>query len=181
MTAAVNHIDRAWAEVDPIEIKDPTLNAVFSYWDAKRGSRRMPSRSDINPVEMREHLGWIMMVEVLDDMADFRYRLIGTKVTRYFVENATGRTVGDAFERFGAGAVKGIQAVYRKVARDRIPVRAHGDANWLISEDADAKDYPHFDSLMLPLSDDDETCNMLMIIFTFDYAHVLAQSEDVLG
>jgi hypothetical protein len=181
MTEPERRIDRAWAEVDPQEMSDPTLKAVHAYWNGKRAGRAMPARADINPVELREHLGWIMMVEALDGLADFRYRLIGTKVTRYFVQNATGQTVSEAFAPYGAGTVKGILAVYRKVARDCVPVRAYGDANWLIAEHTRSNDHPHFDSLMLPLSDDGQTCNMMMIAFTFDYALVMAMSEDVLG
>ncbi|MES1990384.1 MAG: PAS domain-containing protein [Pseudomonadota bacterium] len=174
-------VDKAYASVDPQELTCPAQKAVHAYWNQKRGARTMPARADINPVDLREHLGWIMMVEVLDDMADFRYRLIGTKVTRYFVNNSTGQTVSDVFRPFGAGVVKGVQAVYRKVARDRIVVRAHGEADWLTDWKASPRGFPHFDSLMLPLSDDDKVCNMMMIVFTFDYAHVLSQSEDALG
>lgn len=174
-------LERAWADVDPERIDDPTLAAVKAYWDTKRGTRAMPSRADINPVELRDHLGWIMMVEVLPDYVDFRYKLIGTKVTRYFVTNSTGRTVSEAFSHFGPGAVKGVQAVYRKAARECIPVRAHGEANWLTGWKTEGRGFSQFDSLYLPLSDDGVTANMLMCVFTFDYARVLEQSDSVLG
>ncbi len=139
----------------------------------------MPARDDINPVQMREHLGWIMMIDVLPGFVDFRYRLIGTKVTRYFVVNSTGQTVTQAFAPYGAGVIKGVQAVYRKVARAGVPVRAHGEADWLQDRGAFERGHPHFDSLYLPLSDDDVTCNMLMAVFTFDYETVVAASESV--
>jgi hypothetical protein len=180
-TEPENRVDRAWAEVDPQVLEDPTIAAVHAYWDNKREGRLMPSRADINPVEMREHLGWIMMIEVPADMEDFRYRLIGTKVARYFVHNSTGMTVSEAFAPYGPGAVKGVQAVYRKAARERVPVRAHGKANWLTNQQTSEQGHPHFDSLYLPLSDDGQTCNMLMAVFTFDYALVLEKCEDVLG
>jgi hypothetical protein len=181
VTGAIDKLKLAWAEVDPQAIADPTLAAVKAYWDKKRGTRKMPARADISPVELREHLGWIMMVEVLPDYADFRYRLIGTKVTRYFVTNSTGRTVSEAFGHFGEGAVKGVQAVYRKAAREQVPVRAYGEANWLIDWKAEGRGFPNFDSLYLPLSDDGASANMLMCVFTFDYARVLEQCESVLG
>ncbi|MDO8290571.1 MAG: PAS domain-containing protein [Parvibaculum sp.] len=178
----MSRLDKAYASVDPQELACPTLKAVHAYWNEKRGLRSMPARADINPVELREHLGWIMMVEALDDLADFRYRLIGTKVTRYFFNNSTGQTVTDVFAPFGAGAVKGVQAVYRKAARDHVVVRTHGEANWITNQKTDdPRGFPHFDSLILPLSDDDKTCNMLMVIFTFDYADVLSHCEGALG
>lgn len=173
-------LERAHTTIDPQDIDNPTLAAVHAYWLAKRGDRAVPSRADINPVELREHLGWIMMIEVLEDFAEFRYRLIGTKVTRYFLANGTGRTVSETYGRFGATAVKGVKAVYRKSARDRVVVRVQGEADWISDGEEENQRFPHFDCLYLPLSDDGKTCNILMAVFTFDYADVVAKSENVL-
>lgn len=167
-------LQRTEAEVSPVHIGHPVLAAVLAYWNEKRGGRAMPSRAEINPLELREHLGWILILDVLPDFADFRYRLIGTKVASYFGEDATGRTVGEAFAPFGASVVKGILAVHRKTARDRVPVRAHGAAAWL------ADGYDHFESLYLPLSDDGETANMILSAFVFDYSAVRAKSASAL-
>ncbi|MGV8997434.1 MAG: PAS domain-containing protein [Parvibaculaceae bacterium] len=174
-------VDEVFVTVDPQTLTCPTLKAVHAYWDAKRGTRSMPARADINPVELREHLGWIIMAEVLDDMADFRYRLVGTKVTRYFVNNSTGQTTSDTFAPFGQGVVNSVKAVYRKAARDHVAVYAYGQSNWVPDWKTEARDFSRFDTLMLPLSDDDQTCNMLLIIFTFDYNRVLSHSEGALG
>ncbi|MBX3494401.1 MAG: PAS domain-containing protein [Parvibaculum sp.] len=161
-------------DICPDQLEHPTLAAIHAYWDAKRGGRAMPARADINPPELREHLGWIILLDVLPDLSDFRYRLVGTKVARYFGGDGTGQTISQAFQAFGAGAIKGVQAVHRKAARDRVPVRARGEAAWL----ADGFDY--FDSVYLPLSDDGETVNMILSAFVFDYAVVRASSESAL-
>lgn len=161
-------------DICPAHIENPTLSAIFSYWDGKRGGRAMPARSEIHPPELREHLGWIILVDVLPALVDFRYRLIGTKVARYFGAEATGRTISEAFRPFGEGAVKGVQAVHRKAARDCVPVKAHGAAAWL------AEGFDHFDSLYLPLSDDGTSCNMILSAFVFDYSAVRASSRSML-
>jgi hypothetical protein len=57
---------------------------------------------------LREHLGWVIMVEVLPGEADFRYRLIGTLVTQYFLADSTGKTVSEAFAKNGEGVIKGL-------------------------------------------------------------------------
>jgi hypothetical protein len=162
------------ADICPTHFEHPTLAAIFSYWNEKRGTRTMPARAEICPPELREHLGWIILVDVLPDLADFRYRLIGTKVARYFRGDWTGHTISDAFRPYGEGPVKGVQAVHRKAARDKVPVRAQGEAAWL------ADGFAHFDSLYLPLSDDGESCNMILSAFVFDYAVVKAHSESAL-
>ncbi|MCF8469337.1 MAG: PAS domain-containing protein [Parvibaculum sp.] len=167
-------LQRTASEICPAHLEQPTLAAVFDYWQRKRGERIMPARADINPLELKEHLGWIILLDVLPDLADFRYRLIGTKVSRYFGEESTGRTISEAFRRFGSGAVKGVQAIHRKAARDHVAMRAYGGAAWL----ADGFDY--FDALFLPLSDDGKTANMILSAFTFDYAAVQAKSQSAL-
>ncbi|HUD50209.1 PAS domain-containing protein [Parvibaculum sp.] len=174
-TVKPNERLRANTEVDPQRLGHPSLAAVKAYWDEKRGARPMPSRADIDPVDLREHLGWIMLLDVIGDYDDFRFRLIGTKVTRYFFVEATGKTVREAFAPFGVGIVAGVLAVYRKAARDCVPVRAFGDAGWL------GRDYYDFDALYLPLSDDGATANKVLSVFTFDYRRVAARSDSTLG
>ncbi|MDO8839252.1 MAG: PAS domain-containing protein [Parvibaculum sp.] len=161
-------------EISPTDIEHATLAAIYSYWDKKRGTRTMPARADINPPDLREHLGWIILLDVLPDLSDFRYRLIGTKVARYFRAEATGLTVSEAFRPYGAGAVKGILAIHRKTARDRVPVMALGESAWL------AEGYDNFATIYLPLSDDGEVCNMILSAFVFDYSAVRAASESML-
>jgi len=167
-------LQRTTVDVSPSRIEHPTLAAVFDYWNEKRGTRTMPARADISPPELKEHLGWIILLDVLPDFADFRYRLIGTKVARYFRAEATGLTVSEAFSPYGEGAVKGILAIHRKTARDRVPVVAHGESAWL------AEGYDNFATIYLPLSDDGTTCNMILSAFVFDYSAVRAASESML-
>lgn len=164
----------AQTEIDPERLEHPVLAAVKAYWDAKRGSRRMPSRAEIDPIDLKDHLGWMLLLDVIDDCTDFRFRLIGTKVTRYFFADTTGKTASEAFARFGDAAVSGVLAVYRKTARDCVPVRAWGDAGWL------GQAFHDFDALYLPLSDDGINANMILSVFTYDYKRVSAQRDSAL-
>lgn len=159
------------SETDPTEFAHPTLAFLRRYWDMKRGNRPMPSRHDIRPSEMKEHLGWILMIEVFPDLSDFRYKLIGTLVTQYFLTDATGMTVTEAFERRGTAATKAVKAILRKTARDKVPVRSFGEAGWI------APGYEQFDALYLPLSDDGETVNMILHGFVFDKPTVMMARE----
>ncbi len=83
------------AQLNPGKLENPTLAFLRDYWEKKRGDRPMPSRADIRPSELKEHLGWVIMSDVLPGAQDFRYRLIGTLVTEYFLTEATGKTVTD--------------------------------------------------------------------------------------
>jgi hypothetical protein len=156
-------------EFDPTDLANPTLAFLRSYWDVKRAGRLMPSRADIRVPDLKEHLGWLMLVEVLNGMSEFRFRLEGTLVKQYFLgeSDATGKTVKEVMAVHGPAATKAVEAIFRKVARDRKPARAYGNAGWI------ADNYEAFDALYLPLSDDGETVNMILHAFVFDRASVL--------
>ncbi len=155
------------SEIDPKDLENPVLAFLKSYWDFKRASRRMPSRADIKPSDMKEHLGWIILADVLPNYGDFRYRMIGTRVSQYFLADSTGKTLTEAFGPYGEAAVNGVLSVHRKAARDKVIVRAYGGAGWL------GHSFLDFDAIFLPLSDDGETANMLLSAFTFDVSQFL--------
>jgi hypothetical protein len=127
----------------------------------------MPSRADIRPAEMKEHLGWIILVDVLPDFTDFRYRTIGSRVTQYFLGDSTGKTITETFASFGETAISGVLAVHRKCARDKVVLRSFGDAGWL------GRSFLDFDTLYLPLSEDGVNANMILSAFTFDQAALI--------
>ncbi|HUJ03619.1 MAG TPA: PAS domain-containing protein, partial [Rhizomicrobium sp.] len=54
-----------FTEIDPPSLANPVLSFLKAYWDRKRGERAMPARADIKPAEIKEHLGSIVLVDVL--------------------------------------------------------------------------------------------------------------------
>jgi hypothetical protein len=155
------------AQLNPGKLENPTLAFLRDYWQTKRGARKMPSRADIRPSELREHLGWVIMVEVLPGEADFRYRLIGTLVTQYFLADSTGKTVSEAFAKNGEGVIKGVHTVMRATVREKAPLLATGEP------DSFAPGFEAFQALFLPLSDDGENVNVILHAFVFDRPEVL--------
>lgn len=127
----------------------------------------MPSRADIRAPDLKEHLGWVILMDVLPEASDFRYRLVGTLVTQYWLRDSTGKTVSDAFEESGPVVQKAVLSVFRKCARDRCIVRSHGDAGWLPGG------YERFDSIYMPLSDDGEHVTHILHAFVFDKPEVM--------
>lgn len=164
-------LEKVKAEVNPAVLENPTLAFLRDHWNAKRGTRAMPSRADIKPSELRDHLGWVIIVDVLPDLSDFRYKLIGTLVAQYWLADNTGKTVSEAFGTMSPGAVKGVQAMFRKCARDRVVVRSWGSAGWI------ARGFEEFECICLPLSDDGETVNQILHAFVFDRPEVLMARE----
>ncbi len=167
----VERLEHVRTEINPATLGNETLAFLLRIWNEKRGGRAMPARADIKASELRDHLGWVMIVEVLPGIVDFRYRLMGTLVTQYFFADSTGKTVSEIYTGQNAGAGKGIAAMFRKCARDRVIVRSYGESGWI------GRGFEPFDCICLPLSDDGETVNMILHAFVFDKPSVMMARE----
>lgn len=161
MSARVSGV---FTEINPANLVNPTLVFLKDYWDRKRGARPMPSRADINPSEMKQHLGWVVLADVVPGFTDFRYRTIGTRLSGYFAPTSTGKLITEVFHSQGEAVVNAMLAPYRKCARDRVVLHAWGAADWI------GRAFLDFESLYLPLSDDGLTANMVLGAVTFELA-----------
>jgi hypothetical protein len=135
------------------------LVQLYDYWRARRGSGAMPSRKDIDPLDLRRHLPKLMLMEVLDEPFRVRYRLVGTDVVAATGEDRTGR-ISDTVAFFGEHP--DVLGNYETVVRARAPK--------LVREPfRNPKNNTTYesDTLMLPLSADGERVNMLLVYFQF--------------
>ena len=155
------------AEVNPDQFAHPTCVFLRDYWEMKRGTRAMPSRSDVSPAQLKDHLGWVMILEVLPGERDFRYRLIGTLVTQYFSSDATGKTVMEAFADNGELVAKSVNSIFRKVTRDKVVMRTAGNADWL------SEGMEEFEAIYLPLSEDGVSVSHILHAFVCDREKML--------
>jgi len=58
----------------------PIVFEALNYWESKLNGRRMPARRDFEPVfEIPHLLPWVILVDVLREPLDFRYRVIGVR------------------------------------------------------------------------------------------------------
>lgn len=153
-----------FSEINPTQLVNPTLAFLKNYWDQKRGVRPMPSRADIKPAEMKQHLGYVALVDALPGFGDFRYRTIGTRLSSYFAPDSTGKSIREVFGPFGETVVNAMLAPYRKAARDQVVVHAWGAADWM------GRAFLDFESIYMPLSDDGVTANMVLSAVTFELA-----------
>jgi hypothetical protein len=152
-------------EINPQSCGHPDLEFVYAYWQKLRNGRPMPSRADLVIRDLTKQLGWLSLLDVLPEADDFRYRLIGTKITLYFGADTTGKTVTETFAANpGAGAL--VTRILQQVVRDKVTIRTYGDLSWL------GRGLEDFESLFLPFSDDGTTVNMILNPFTFDVRRV---------
>jgi len=78
------------------DIAHPKLRRLYEYWDGKRGEQKMPSRADLDPLEMIFIIGNIILVDVLDGSPlRFRIRLHGTNLSQRVGFELTGKMLDE--------------------------------------------------------------------------------------
>jgi hypothetical protein len=150
-------------EYDPDIAEPPLLAFVRSYWRAQRGEAEMPQRRDIAPSAMKAHLAHILLADVVGGGEDFRYRLVGGELQRYFKGNPTGRLMSEALAPFGPQTVLRTIDTYATVVARRAPLRVRGTGALY------AQNAKQFDALLAPLSDNGGTVNMVLGTFLFEW------------
>jgi hypothetical protein len=141
-------------ELDPSPTSLPKALVDFkTYWDRKRGERSMPARADIDPLDLREHLGWILMTEVVGETRRLRYRLVGSEIAKRLGRDATNRYLDELYP--GADQ-DGVAASFHQVVTSRRPTRMIGEI--LLSR----RILLTFDVLNLPLSQNGVDVNMIV-------------------
>jgi hypothetical protein len=80
---------------DPGLFSDTRVKRAFEFWDGLREGRELPARTDIDPQDIVQILKYVILVDVLRDPTDFRFRLAGTDVVRRFGEELTGHRLSE--------------------------------------------------------------------------------------
>ncbi|PJI42090.1 PAS domain-containing protein [Ferrovibrio sp.] len=146
-----------------LESATPRLRQAFEYWTAKCGGRSMPARADIDPAEIKPLLPYLILMEVRRDTKpgwplDFRYRLIGTVTDAMMNARYTWKCMSDLPHQQPDSRIwRNLASVTetRQPQVSRVPyVGPH-------------KDFMSVVDLVMPLSSDGETVNMLFCIVDF--------------
>ncbi len=95
------------------------IDAGLAYWNSRRGDRAMPTRADLDPADIKRLLPHVVLIDVLHDPLDFRFRLLGTEVDRIVRANPLGKRFSEIpHMREGSN----IWAQHAKVATSRQPL-----------------------------------------------------------
>jgi hypothetical protein len=141
---------------------DPRLEHTYDYWREKAAGRAMPSRADIDPIEIPKLLPDVMLVERMAD-GRYRYRLIGTENQTAHGINATGRFLDEVLP--GPDYAAHVLALYDECVETRRPLYSE----CLFFSPARHEPERHTKVLFMPLSADGETVNMIFVIQIFLY------------
>jgi hypothetical protein len=81
-------------QIDDAESK--IVQAGHAYWQAVKGARALPLRSDFDPpLEVPRLVPNMIVFDVLYEPLDFLYRLIGTKVRAHLMQDLTGTRMSE--------------------------------------------------------------------------------------
>jgi hypothetical protein len=139
--------------------RDRTLQALYQYWNSRRGDRRMPGRADIDPAQIPKLLPHIMMYTVVAG-GGYTIRLVGESIVAFVGVNATGRAAGSIMP---PRATEILHKVLDNVVAERAPAFRLGKAHW--HQD---KTHREFEACFLPLSTDGATVDIILcgVIFS---------------
>jgi len=135
----------------------PDLVALLGYWNTKRGPRFAPPRSAIDPGEIVSVLPRVKLVDVLrgtDGSLDFRFRLAGTEIGNILGTELTRLRPRDLQPpQFGIM----VHEHYSQCVAERRPLLHRVEID-------SVRRIHNYARLLLPLSSDGETVDMLMTV-----------------
>lgn len=134
------------------------LRDVFAYWQRRRGTRPMPARADIEPMDIPQLLPHVFIHDVIAAPRDYRARLLGTAIGERYGQDHTGKLIGDIFPE---PTLSLVRRIFGTVVGERRPAHATGPVVWRHDE------YSVFEAVFLPLADDAGNVNMIFGALVF--------------
>ena len=150
------------AAAAPIEPRHDELKRLYTYWVAKKGGRLAPARADIDPLEIAPLLPHVTLIDIERAPLRFRYRLVGTEIVNNVGEDFTGRYL-DTLLRLTHRDVMAAELA-------RVVESAEPAGNLWDYARHDGR-HVRYERLVLPLSSDGVTIDMLLSGMVFDKAY----------
>jgi hypothetical protein len=130
---------------------DERLLGLFRLWQSKRKGRTLPKRGDFDHRELLPWFGNLILLDVLDGGADYRYRLFGIVLAQEAGFDMTGKLLSEYPIKSN---LPHFYEVFANVIRDRAPA--------LSEHDPAVSHIRRRRRLVLPLGKDGETVDMMM-------------------
>lgn len=129
------------------------FRGLFRLWRARRGAALMPARSAFDLNDLRPWMGNIVLLDVLADPPDLRFRLFGSNVALRQGRDLTGRRISEV----GTLLARPIIDSYNSVLSSGVPM-----LHWYHDTAQDSRDM-RVARLLLPLSDNGRTVDKIMV------------------
>lgn len=142
-----------FGQVSSSDLTNPKVIQLLDYWNAKVTDGRLPSRDDVDPIDLGFILGDLILVDVERDPLRFRFRLMGVGMVERLGYDLTGKLLDEhPEEAFRAWAIE----LYTEVTTSAAPVAVMSDA---LLDGRVRK----FEAIMLPLASDGRTVDKVLV------------------
>ena len=131
----------------------PQLRFLLAYWSKLAAAKGLPLASEVDPVAMREALGYVSLMDVVTGGFDFRYRVYGTTIAAVSQVDMTGRNLSE--HPASPYIVEFSLAVYRAALKRRMAVFTQHTPGGVLSVSA-------WQRLILPLVDEAGEINRIL-------------------
>ncbi len=135
------------------QVTNTVLRRLLAYWLDKRCGGLMPSRSEIDPIDIPWVLPRIWLCDYLPESGRFRYRLAGEQINTLWGYNICGKYLDEIMPAEYLGPV---MAKLREVANG--PAIVHSVSQAYLDERFFVKN----ERIVLPLSDDGQTVSSIL-------------------
>lgn len=134
----------------------------YEYWLQKAAGKGLPSRADLDPLEIPQLLPNVFLVDVVPvNPRRFRFRLVGTRIAELEGEMTNAHL--DEFVPNSPGTA--MARHYEDAAEGRVYLR-HETLSWHSRE----REHLGYDVLLLPLSPDGTAIDMLFGLCVYHHA-----------
>lgn len=129
-----------WDSLDHISM--PLLRNFADHWNRLRGERRAPSRSDLDPAQLKPFLPHLFLLDVVRPAMRFRGRLVGTQIASSLGFDYTGRFLDEVIS----------DSYYSTLREDLVDVAENAVLHYRITDMAwNKRPYARYHRLYAPL------------------------------
>lgn len=145
-------------EIALTDIENPIVRKALDAWQHLRGIRTMPTRADMGPRALLGVLSHTAVVRVIDDGADFEFRIVGDQIRVQQGAPLQGKRMAEV-QQILPGYGDLLKRIYRSAYEAAKPRAFRG---WYTRP---ADNHPFFhEVVVLPVSEDGEIVDHLIVV-----------------
>lgn len=130
---------------------------VLTHWSSLAAGPRLPGSQQMDPLDLRPALGYVLLLDVVEGGQDFRYRLFGSAIGSVSGFDMTGKQLSE--HPASTYVTEFSLAVGRAAVRRREPV-------YTLRRPVGAQDTNLWERLVLPLVDENDSVVRLIVVAT---------------
>jgi hypothetical protein len=138
-------------------VESPILLQGVAYWRKLKGERSYPSRQEMLPRELAPLLRHVALIRLIDDGADYEYRIVGDAHVQSHGFSMQGQRVSEV-DKFSPGYGPVLKSLYDHAVRRRDLYAFRG---WM-ERGEQHRQYIYSESVFMPLGPDEDTIDHVL-------------------